>query len=66
MELTAAISEDGNWFVARCLEFEVASQGSTQDEALENLKEALELFFEGEGVPPTFSHPVVKSFQLSA
>jgi len=30
------------------LEVEVASQGKTKKEALENLKEALELFFEEE------------------
>lgn len=48
MNFTATISiqQDENWFVARCLENNVASQGRTIDEALENLKEALELYFE--------------------
>jgi len=32
--------------VAQCLEVDVASQGETEEEALANLKEALELFFE--------------------
>jgi predicted RNase H-like HicB family nuclease len=35
--------------VAQGLEVDGASQGETQEEALANLKEALELFFE----PPT-------------
>jgi predicted RNase H-like HicB family nuclease len=35
--------------VAQCLEVDVASQGATEDEALANLREALELYFE----PPT-------------
>ena len=41
-----AFSEDGV-FVARCLDVEVASDGMTEMEALVNLREALELYFEG-------------------
>jgi len=37
--------EDGA-FVAQCLDVDVASEGDTQDEAIANLKEALELYFE--------------------
>lgn len=37
--------EDGI-FVARCLDIDVASDGDTEEEALANLREALELFFE--------------------
>lgn len=33
-------------FVAQCLEVDIASQGATGEEALSNLREALELFFE--------------------
>jgi predicted RNase H-like HicB family nuclease len=43
---TAVMVRDGEWYVARCLEVEVASQGETIDEALANLREALELYFE--------------------
>jgi hypothetical protein len=32
--LTAAMAKDGEWYVPRCLEVEVASQGETIDEAL--------------------------------
>jgi predicted RNase H-like HicB family nuclease len=46
--LTAAVVRDGEWFVARCLEVEVASQGESVEEALANLTEALELYFEDE------------------
>jgi predicted RNase H-like HicB family nuclease len=38
--------QEGNWFVAQCLEVDVASQGKTKQEALENLSEALELHFD--------------------
>ena len=49
MRFTAAITHEGPWQVARCLEVEVASQGETVEEALANLREALELYFEDEG-----------------
>ncbi|MFA6309964.1 MAG: type II toxin-antitoxin system HicB family antitoxin [Sterolibacterium sp.] len=39
------LPEDGA-FVARCLGVEVASDGDTEAEAVANLKEALELYFE--------------------
>ena len=38
-------AEDGA-FVARCLDVEVASEGDSADEAVANLREALELYFE--------------------
>lgn len=33
-------------FIARCLDIEVASDGASETEALENLREAIELYFE--------------------
>ena len=41
----ASITREGEWFVAQCLEVDVASQGKTEEEALDNLREALELHF---------------------
>ena len=43
---TASISQEGEWFVAQCLEIDIASQGETEEQALANLSEALELHFE--------------------
>ena len=45
-EFTATVWQEGEWFIAQCREVEVASQGLTEEEALENLREALELHFE--------------------
>ena len=42
----AAVWREGNWFVSQCLEVDVASQGATEEEALTNLQEALELHLE--------------------
>ena len=43
---SASVWQEGAWYVAQCLDVDVASQGRTEDEALENLREALELHFE--------------------
>jgi len=48
---TITIQKEGTWYVAKCPENSVASQGSTMDEAMENLREALELYYEDEGRP---------------
>ncbi len=45
-EFSASVSKEGDWYVAQCLEVDVASQGATEAEALENLREALELHFD--------------------
>ena len=48
MKNFTAIIERGNgdWYVVLCPEVDVASQGATVSEAKENLREALDLFFE--------------------
>lgn len=51
-KFSATTWREGEWFVAQCLDVDVASQGATESEALENLKEALELYFE----PPVATH----------
>ena len=42
----ASIWKEGDWYVSQCLEIDLASQGETEMEALANLTEALELYFE--------------------
>jgi predicted RNase H-like HicB family nuclease len=49
----ATVWREGNWYVSQCLEIDVASQGETEEEALANLREALELHFE----PPQAPRP---------
>ena len=44
--LTAIIEREDDGFVALCPEVDIASQGSTIEEARANLVEALTLFFE--------------------
>ena len=52
-QFAATVWREGNWYVSQCIEVDVASQGATEEEALANLKEALELHFE----PPQASRP---------
>ena len=51
LHLTAAITHEGEWYVARCLQVEVTSQGETIEDGLVNLKEAHELYFEDAPAP---------------
>jgi predicted RNase H-like HicB family nuclease len=46
---TARIWKEDEWFIAQCAQVDVASHGHTEQEAIDNLREALELYFE----PPT-------------
>lgn len=45
-KLTAIIEKENNGYVSLCPELDIASQGDTIEQARDNLKEALELFFE--------------------
>ena len=66
MRFTAAITRENSWYVARCLEVEVTSQGSSVEEAQANLKEALELYFEDEPLPAEIEPPIITTLELSA
>jgi predicted RNase H-like HicB family nuclease len=58
---TASIRREGDWYIAQCLEVDVASQGETEDQALSNLREVLELYFE----PPTpIERPHIRSLEV--
>ena len=61
-EFTASITREDDWYVAQALEVDVASQGKTEDEAIANLREALELFFE----PPVPTKlPKIRRFEVN-
>ncbi|MCP4405457.1 MAG: type II toxin-antitoxin system HicB family antitoxin [bacterium] len=58
---SASLWQEGAWFVAQCLEVDVASQGDTQEEAIANLQEALELYFES---PRPMTKPVIRQVEV--
>ena len=46
-EFTAVVAQDEDWYIAFCLEIpETNGQGKTREDALENLAEAILLYFE--------------------
>lgn len=59
--LTAVVWQEGKWFVARCLEVDVASQGVAEADAMSNLHEALELHFR----PPVLRQPGISEKEFN-
>jgi len=61
LELSAVVRREDRIYVALCPEFDVASQGKSVEEALRNLKQALELYMEDEDVekPSKTGAPIV-------
>ena len=60
-EFTANVWQEGEWYIAQCREVEVASHGLTEEEAMANLREALELHFE----PPCATLlPSIRKFEV--
>ena len=45
-KFTAIIQKDDDWYVAKCVENGIASQGKTIEDSVSNLKEAIELYYE--------------------
>jgi predicted RNase H-like HicB family nuclease len=65
MQMTARVTKEGDLYVAQCLDVNVASQGATVDEALANLREALELRFEDEDVPEDVRDAVIRPIEVN-
>jgi predicted RNase H-like HicB family nuclease len=45
-KFTATVWREGDWHIAQCIEVDVISQGETEQEALRNLADAIQLYFE--------------------
>ena len=66
MKFTVAVTHEAPWYVARCLDVDVVSQGETVDEAVANLEEALGLYFEGEDLPDSLEPPIITTVLIPA
>lgn len=51
MYLQSVVWKEGKYYVSQCLNVDIASFGKTKKQALENLSEALELYFEDDKTP---------------
>ena len=60
-QFAATVWREGEWYVSQCLELDVASQGQTEEEALANLREALELHF---AEPRATRLPAVRTIEV--
>jgi predicted RNase H-like HicB family nuclease len=60
---SAVIHKEDQWYVAECPELGTASQGSSIEEALENLREATELYLE-EFPTTNISRSILTTFEV--
>jgi predicted RNase H-like HicB family nuclease len=61
---TAVIRKEEDMYIAECSEVGTVSQGYTIDEAIENLKEATELYLE-EFPSEEKSRPLITTFEIT-
>jgi predicted RNase H-like HicB family nuclease len=66
MRFTAGVTQEPPWYVSRCLEVEVTSQGESVEDALKNLHEALELYFEDQPLPDRIDTPIIAPVDIPA
>jgi predicted RNase H-like HicB family nuclease len=62
--LSAVIQKEENMFVAKCPEVGTTSQGESIEKALENLREATELYLEEFPLKES-SHPILTTFEVA-
>lgn len=55
ISIKSVVWQEGKYYVAQCLNVEVSSFGETRQEALANLDEALDLYFEDSKSPKVSS-----------
>ncbi len=65
MLYTAIVRREEQWYVAQCPEVGTASQWQTIEEAIENLREATELYLE-EFPQQVESRPILTTFEVQA
>ena len=60
-QFKAVVTREDDWFIAQCLEVDLASQGESEEEALQNLQEALVLHFED---PEATAPPTIRTLEV--
>lgn len=66
IDLKSVVWKEDDYYISQCLEVEVSSYGKTKKEALVNLQDALELYFEDIPLPEksTVKNPFLASIRL--
>lgn len=62
---SAMVKKVNEQYVSTCLELEISSQGKTIEEAVSNLKEAVELHIEKESIALPIKRPFLTTFKVA-
>ncbi|MFY1110894.1 MAG: type II toxin-antitoxin system HicB family antitoxin [Methanosarcinaceae archaeon] len=65
-KLTAIVNKKEESYESLCLELDVKSRGETIEEAVTNLKEAVELYIENENIALPIKRPFMTTFEVMA
>jgi predicted RNase H-like HicB family nuclease len=66
-EINYIVWQEGKYYVSQCLNVDISSFGETIDQAINNLKEAVELYLEGENIEiPEIGKVIVGKEKVSA
>lgn len=67
INLKSVVWKEGDYYISQCLEVDVSSFGKTKKEALDNLQDALGLYYEDVPLPQKIEveKPVIVSVPLS-
>jgi len=63
-DLRISITTEDKYFVAQCLDVDVSSFGETETEALDAVREALELYFDSSD--PNIEQPIIVNLKLQS
>lgn len=66
MLCTVAVTKEDDIYIAKDISTSVASQGTTPENALSNLKEAMELYYDGKHIVIIPMHDEIKRFTLKS
>lgn len=62
---SAVVHKEEDHYVSFCLELDVSGQGETIEEAVSDLKEAVEIYIEEEGITFPIKRPFVTTFKVT-
>ena len=62
---SAMVQKENERYVSSCLELEISSQVKTIEEAVSNLKEAIELYIEKEDITLPVKRPFLTTFKVA-
>ncbi len=65
INVAVVVQKEDDWYIAKYLGNNVASQGKSIDASLLNLKEALELYYEDETILPVSLQTFITTMEVS-